>query len=138
MQLLMNDGDLVLSKVCHEQPLLVEHHCTFIVDISSLPSQKDIKCNGMGAWRNNSSHKYAFSIEFGENGKVGNIAAVNKISSDPSITLNFNYFQLKHDIYDDVRKRIDTIVGKCYYILPVNLVALQKLIQLTYIAQRNA
>ena len=112
VRLLMDDGALVLSKVCRKQPLLVEHHCTFVVDISSLTSQKDIKCDDMGAWRNNSSHKYAFSIEFEEDGKVGNIEAVSKNSLDRSITLKREYFQLKHDIHDDVRKRIDTIVGK--------------------------
>ena len=65
-------------------------------------------------WRNNSSRKYAFSIEFEENGKVGDITAVSKNSSNRSITLKREYFQLKHDIHDDVRKRIDTIVGKFY------------------------
>ena len=39
-----------LSKVCHKQPLLVEHHCTFVVDVSSLAAQKDIKCDDMGAY----------------------------------------------------------------------------------------
>ena len=105
--MLINDGALVLSKVCHKQPSLVEHHCTFVVDISSLASPKDIKCDDMGAWRNNSSH----SIEYEENGKVGNIAAVSNNRSNRSITLKREYFQLKHDLHDDVRKRIVTIVG---------------------------
>ena len=120
VHLLMDDGALKLSKVCHKQPLLVEHHRTFVVDISSLASQKDIKCDDMGAWRNNSSHKYPFSIEFEENGKVGDITAVSKNCSNRSITLKREYFQLKHDIHDDVRKRIDTIIGK--FDIAINLV----------------
>lgn len=125
VDLLMNDGALVLSKVCHKQPLFVEHHCTFVVDISTLVSPKDIKCDDMGAWRNNSSHKYAFSIELDENWKIEDIAAVSNNSSNRSITLKREYFQLKHDIHDDVRKRIDTIVGKFN---TINLVVLYKTI----------
>ena len=133
VDLLINDGALVLSKVCHKQPLLVEHHCTFVVDISSLASPKDIKCDDMGAWRNNSSHKYAFSIEYDENGKVGNIGAVSNNRSNRFIALKREYFQLKHDLHDDVRKRIDTIVGMFN---TVNLIENDVLIQL-YVNTEN-
>lgn len=101
-----------LSRICHRQPLLVEHHRTFIVDISSLKSPKDLKCDDMGSWRNNSSHKYSFDVEWDENGNIEKITSTKNSSENRCLTLKREYFQLNHDIHEDVRKRIDTILGK--------------------------
>jgi hypothetical protein len=60
VRLLNENGGFEHEEVCHRQPLLVEHHRTFIVALSSLKSPKDLKCDDMGTWRNNSSHKFGY------------------------------------------------------------------------------
>ncbi len=66
VRLLTENGGFEHTAVCHIQPLLVEHNRTFIVDLSSLKSPKNIKCDDMGTWRNNSSHKFGYSIGWDE------------------------------------------------------------------------
>ena len=115
VKLLTEKEAFELGQVCKKQPLLVEHHRTFIVDLASLKSQKDIKCDDMGTWRNNSSNKFCCNVEWDDDGKIENMTVVkskNK-NQDCTFTLKREYFKLNHDVHDDVRKRIDTIVGKC-------------------------
>ena len=111
-------------RVCRTQPLHVEHHCSFIVDLEALQNAADVKCDDMGAWKNNSSHKYYF--QFGHEGDnvdngsddddngndVTTIAPTKDRNAKNAITLKREYFALRHDIHNDVRKRIDTILRK--------------------------
>ncbi len=46
--------------ICTCQLLWIEHNRTFIVHLESLKSSKDIKCDDVGCWRNNSCNKYYF------------------------------------------------------------------------------
>lgn len=93
--------------VCTRQPLRVQHHATFIVDLESLKSREDIKCDDCGSWRSNSNTKYQFTkkynawfqIEKDESQKEGE-----------SLTLKRDYFVLRGDT--DFRRRIDTIICK--------------------------
>lgn len=90
------------GQVCTCQPLLIQHHRTFIVDMKALGDDNDVKCDDMGSWRNNSCNKYNFESN------VKDYTAIN--NGLPNIvTLKRDYFSLKHDVYDDVRKRIDTL-----------------------------
>ena len=109
MKLLIQDKDFLKSRVCTTQPLQVEHHRTFIVDINSLLNMKDIKCDDMGVWLNRSSHKFCFSVTGGDEIDV-NICATKEKSGENVVTLKREYFSLKDNEYDDVRKRIDTII----------------------------
>ena len=111
-------------RVCRTQPLQVEHHCSFIVDLEALQNAADVKCDDMGAWKNNSSHKYYFqfglegdNVDNGsdddDNGNdVTTIVPTKDCNAKNAITLKREYFALWHDIHNDVRKRIDTILCK--------------------------
>lgn len=109
MELLVRDKDFLPSKVCTSQPLQVEHHCTFVVDMNSLMNSKDIKCDDMGVWANNGCHKFPFNVLSNES-SVSVFPSSDKDSN--SVLLKREYFTLKHDSYDDVRKRIDVIIRK--------------------------
>ena len=61
MELLVGNKKLFPSKVCTSQPLQVEHHCTFVVDMNSLASSKDIKCDDMREFFLNT--KYLFRTD---------------------------------------------------------------------------
>ena len=68
MELLVRNKDFFPSKVCTSQPLQVEHHCTFVVDMNSLASAKDIKCDDMGVWVNSGCHKFPFKVKNEDSG----------------------------------------------------------------------
>ena len=68
MELLVRNKDFFPSKVCTSQPLQVEHHCTFVVDMNSLASAKDIKCDDMGVWVNRGCHKFPFKVKNEDSG----------------------------------------------------------------------
>ena len=74
--LLTDRGAFHLSKVSHRQPLQVQHHRTFIVDLTSLQSPEDVKCD-MGSWRNKSSSKFTFDAE-GQEGQIKMLTPVRK------------------------------------------------------------
>ena len=65
----------------------------------------------MGSWRNNSSSKFTFDAEWKE-GQIKMLTPVRKGSHKSSMILKTEYFMLKHDLEDDIRKRIDTIICK--------------------------
>ena len=109
--LLTDRGAFHLSKVCHRQPLQVQHHRTFIVDLTSLQSPQDVKCDDMGSWRNNSSSKFTFDVEWNE-GEIKMLTPVRKGCHKSSVILKREYFILNHNVENDLRKRIDTIVCK--------------------------
>ena len=111
LTLLTERGAFPLSKVCHRQPLHVEHQRTFIVDMSHLRSPKDIKCDDMGSWRNLSANKYSYNVTWNEEGQIEMIRTV-EAGSNNVVTIKRKYFSLNHDVHNDVRKRIDTIFGK--------------------------
>jgi hypothetical protein len=113
LTLLTEKGAFSLSRVCHRQPLHVQHHRTFIVDISSLRSPNDIKCDDMGSWRNHSSNKRTYNVTWDDEGRIEMMTTSERRSKNNKVvTLKREYFSLNHDVHDDVRKRIDTIIGK--------------------------
>ena len=118
MNLLVRDKDFVHSKLCTTQPLHVEHHRTFIVDMNSLLNVKDIKCDDMGVWINNSCHKFYFNVMKDETDMT--ISSTKLKTGDDVVTLKREYFSLKHDSYGDVRKRIDTIIREYDLVLAVS------------------
>ena len=107
MNLLIKEKDFFNSKVCTTQPLQVQHHCTFIVDMRSLSNVKDIKCDDMGVWLNNSCHKLYYTVTNDES-NIAIYPTKNKNGEDV-VTLKREYFALKYETHNDVRKRIDTI-----------------------------
>ena len=66
----------------------------------------------MGSWRNISSNKYAFKVKWDNEGYIKTTTEVEAGNDKDAVTLKREYFSLKHDIHNDVRKRIDTIIGK--------------------------
>ena len=103
-----------LALVSAHQPLRVEHHVSFIVDLESLKSNGDVKCDDAGCWRNNSNSKFKFA-------SVGNewIPQCDDRTDDSSekCVLRREYFVLKDGNKNDLRKRIDTI--RCKYRLAI-------------------
>ena len=91
--ILLEKKNFLPDKVCTCQPLQIQHHCSFIVDLNSLKDSQDMKCDDMGVWKNNSSNKFTMDV-----------------SANETIVLKREYFSLKDEIHDDVRKRIDTIL----------------------------
>lgn len=112
VKLLTEKGAFECSKVYKQQPLLVEHHRTFIVDLTALKSPKDIKCDDMGTWRNNSANEFCYNVQWGDDGIIERMTVVKNRNEDRMFPLKREYFRLNHDVHDEVRKRIDTIVGK--------------------------
>lgn len=99
----------------------MEHHCSFIVDLEALQIAADVKYDDMGAWKNNSSHKYYFqfshaidNVDNDSDDDDGSNVTTIIPTKDPkiknAITLKRAYFALRHDVHNDVRKRIDTIL----------------------------
>ena len=72
---------------------------------------QDVKCDDMGSWRNNSSSKFTFDVEWNE-GEIKMLTPVRKGCHKSSVILKREYFILNHDVVNDLRKRIDTIVCK--------------------------
>ena len=46
--------------VCNRQPINVEHNPLFLVDLNTLKSKSDIKCDDSGSWIDNSCNKCQF------------------------------------------------------------------------------
>ena len=115
MKILVEKKGFLASKVCTSQPLHVEHHRTFIVDLNSLTNDNDVKCDDMGSWKNNSSHKFYFRVRKSENDESLRVSPTNDKSDASNVILKREYFSLRHDPFDDVRKRIDTILRKLRY-----------------------
>lgn len=110
VKLLRSVGTLLpISVACIQQPIHVEHHRTFIVDIEALKSIEDLKCDDCGCWLNNSNKKFCFVVD-----KGGNVFKdVSKETNGPAaVTLKREYFCLKDGILNDFRKKIDVIYGR--------------------------
>ena len=98
------------ERICSMQPLRVEHHRSFVVDLEALRSVNDVKCNNMGSWQNNSSDKFYFEIDADEDGDLI-VKMVDKASSGSEnvVVLKREYYSLNDGIHNDMRRRIDMI-----------------------------
>ena len=59
MKVLLNPDT---EYVCGQVPLRVQKNATFIVDIGSLGSVGDVKCDDVGSWRNSSNVKFPMAL----------------------------------------------------------------------------
>ena len=111
-------GKLVPSLlVCNRQPINVDHNPLFLVDLNTLKSKNDIKCDDSGSWINNSCNKYQF-VKYEDNWTQCNHGG----SESQKITLKRKYFRLKSD--GDFRRRIDLI--ECMFIYSILVKSLQE------------
>lgn len=104
-----SDRTVSSALICHHQPLRVERHRSFIVDLEALKSKDDIKCDDAGSWKNNSSSKFSFV----KDGDVWTQFTGRKGESSGDCVLKREYFVLRDGNENDFRKRIDTV--KCKY-----------------------
>lgn len=116
MKVLLNPD---IEYVCAQVPLRVQKNATFIVDLGSLGSVGDVKCDDVGSWRNNNNVKFpmALSNEVDTAGRAATSARV--LSGEETIDeeerkviLKREYYRINHDVYSDFRKRIDTFIGE--------------------------
>ena len=98
------------SRVYQCQPIGVERHCSFIVDLHSLKSCDDIKCDDVGSWQNNSCNKFQFVHHNGAF-KLVEKDFLKELGMEEVSTLKRSYYSLKDD-GGDFRRRIDTIYCK--------------------------
>ena len=92
VDVLFGVGKLVPSLlVCNRQPINVDHNRLFLINLSTLKSKNDIKCDDSGSWINSSC----------------NTQCNHGGSESQKITLKRTYFCLKSD--GDFRRRIDLI-----------------------------
>ena len=98
------------ERICSMQPLKVERHRSFLVDLEALRSVNDVKCDDMGSRRNDSSDKFYFEIDADEDGD-SIVKMVDKTSSESEnvVALKREYYSLNDGIHNDMRRRIDTI-----------------------------
>ena len=102
------------EKVCSMQPLRVEHHRSFVVDLQALRSVNDVKCDDMGSWRNNSSDKFYFEIDVDDDGDlILEMVGKTFFGGENVVALKREYYSLNDGIHNDMRRRIDTIESKC-------------------------
>ena len=99
------------SIICHRQPIGVDRHCSFLVDLHSLKAYDDIKCDDIGSWKDVSSNKFPF-VE--SDGHYTLVKKVERQVTENSSVLKRAYFTLQEDGENDFRRRIDTII--CEYI----------------------
>ena len=50
--------------LCTSPPINVSHNVTFLVDARKLSKPNDLKCDDMGAWRNNDVRKERVFVKF--------------------------------------------------------------------------
>ena len=102
------------KKVCSMQPLRVEPHRSFVVDLQALRSVNDVKCDDMGSWQNNSANKFYFEIDVDDDGDLI-LEMVNKtfFGGENVVAFEAGVYSLNDGIHNDIRRRIDTIESKC-------------------------
>ena len=64
MKVLLNPDT---EYICGQVPLRVQKTAKFIVDVGSLGSVGDVKCDDVGSWRNNSNVKFSMALYINEN-----------------------------------------------------------------------
>ena len=109
--LLLGEDTIPSVKVCTTQPLHVSEHGTFIINLSSLKSTSDVKCDDIGVWNNNSNDKFYFHLNVADDLTIEVTQAVEKDGSRCAV-LKREYYTLKHD--KDFRKRIDLLYCKYF------------------------
>jgi hypothetical protein len=95
------------SRVCQRQPIGVSRHSTFIVDLHSLKSVDDVKCDDVGSWHNNSCNKFKF-VQVDREYKLVDKKTPKQYHTNEVGTLKRSYFTLRGGD-GDFRRRIDTI-----------------------------
>ena len=97
----------------------VQKNATFIVDMASLGSVGDVKCDDVGSWRNNSNVKFPMVLSNNVDTAGRPATSVRVLSDEETIDeeerkviLKREYYRLNHDVYNDFRKRIDTFTGE--------------------------
>ena len=64
--------------VCQKQPLSVNRNATFIVDLSHLPSKKDVFAGDMGVWKHTGSPSQYFEVRKNRFGSLMEIVSLGK------------------------------------------------------------
>ena len=64
--------------VCQKQPLSVNRNATFIVDLSHLPSKKDVFADDMGVWKHTGSPSQYFEVRKNRFGGLMEIVSLGK------------------------------------------------------------
>ena len=102
--------------ICSKVPLRVQKNVVFIIHMGSLDSQGDVKCDDVGSWRNNSNAKFPMAVSSQGGRPETSVRALTKGETtdqeERKVTLKREYYRINHDLYNDFRKRIDTIIDE--------------------------
>ena len=97
-------------------PLRVQKNAVFIIHMGSLDSQGDVKCDDVGSWRNNSNAKFPMAVPSEGGTPKTLVRALTKGETtdleERKVTLKRECYRINRDLYNDFRKRIETIIGE--------------------------
>ena len=102
------DKDLSLSRIATSQPVGVQDNMAFIVDLSKLASQDDIRADDMGSWICNGKRRQLCSVD--EFGCVVDIVSKVKSRKQRVYALVKRYY--RHATASDYKRIIAEIFGE--------------------------
>ena len=96
--------------ICTSPPINVSHNVTFLVDARKLSKPNDLKCDDMGAWRNNDVRKERVFVKFDCHNDTATVDLSAHSDDHNLYTLKRNYH--KNKSIEDVKKIIAILEGK--------------------------
>lgn len=72
------ETEYIKPWVCRKQPLSVNRNATFLVDLTLLPSPKDIFADDMGVWKHTGSPSQYFEVKKNRYGGLKEIVSLGK------------------------------------------------------------
>lgn len=99
------DKDLPISKIATSQPVGVKDNMAFIVDLSKLESEDDIRADDLGSWICNGKRRQQCSLD-----NFGRVIDIVKPRKQLAYTLVKRYY--RHATATDFRRVIAEIFGE--------------------------
>ena len=78
LRYLLLEREYIKPWICQKQPLSVNRNTTFIIDLSKLPSRKDIFADDMGVWKHLGSPSQYFQVKKTDSGGLKEVVSLGK------------------------------------------------------------
>ena len=110
MEILLVPGDT--QKIADRRPLQASGNCTFVVDVTKLAHQDDIKKDMYGRWEHKGSHTDYFKCSYGPDDDV----VIERVAPGVSGRDVYHLRRLHsvHPSNNDFRRVIAALFGKYY------------------------